>query len=222
VATRLEAGAEAELPRPKESKTARRYNRISAAYDWFEAPMDMMGGRRRRKRVIGQASGSTLEVGIGTGRNLPLYEGSVSLTGIDISERMLARARRRADRMGIDVDLKLANVERLPFPDSTFDTVTGSCVYCSVDDPIRGLQEVGRVVKPGGRVLLLEHVRPRGRVFGWLADRLSPLSRRLFGPAINRDTEENLRRAGLEIVGVGRKGIWREIVARPGELSRKS
>jgi ubiquinone/menaquinone biosynthesis C-methylase UbiE len=177
--------------------------------------MDMMGGRRRRARVIGRASGKTLEIGMGTGRNLSLYPPDVDLHGVDISERMVSRARKRANRLGLDVDVEHGDVESLPFADDEFDTVTATCVFCSVDDPVRGLQEVRRVVKPGGQVLLLEHVRPRGRVCGWLADRLTSLTRRLLGPDINRRTEENIRLAGLEIDDVKRKGIWREILARP-------
>jgi ubiquinone/menaquinone biosynthesis C-methylase UbiE len=178
--------------------------------------MDWMGGTYRRKRVIGRARGRTLEVGIGTGRNLPWYPAGIELTGIDVSQRMLSRARERAARASHGVRLELASVERLPFPDSSFDTVAATCVFCSVEDPIRGLEEVRRVVKPDGQVLLLEHVRPRGKVLGWLADRISPVTRRLIGPEVNRRTEKNVSQAGLEIVEVRRQGVWREIVARRG------
>lgn len=198
-----------------QSMTARRYDRIASVYDWFEAPMEMMGGRRRRARVVGSASGKTLEIGIGTGRNLSFYPPNVELSGIDISERMLSRAEKRASQLGIDVALDHGDVEHLPFADDEFDTVIATCVFCSVDDPVRGLEEVKRIVKPGGQVLLLEHVRPHGRVSGWLADRLTSFTRRLLGSEINRQTEDNVRLAGLEIVDVKRQGVWREILARP-------
>jgi ubiquinone/menaquinone biosynthesis C-methylase UbiE len=112
--------------------------------------------------------------------------------------------------------LEQADVERLPFVDASFDTVTATCVFCSVEHPVRGLEEVRRVTKPSGQVLLLEHVRPRNPLLGRLSDLLSPLTRR-FGPEINRRTEENIRKAGLDIVSVRRDGVWREIVARPGK-----
>jgi ubiquinone/menaquinone biosynthesis C-methylase UbiE len=105
-------------------------------------------------------------------------------------------------------------VQQLPFEQASFDTVAAGCVFCSVADPVQGLRELARVVKPDGQLLLLEHVRPESRLGGLLADLASPLSRRLFGPSLNRRTEENARAAGLELVEVRREGIWREIVAR--------
>lgn len=190
------------------------YDRIAALYDLLNAPMERLGGDRRRRRLLARARGDVLEVGIGTGRNLPHYPEGVELTGIDLSERMLERARERAHDLDRDVRLMRADVERLPFEDDCFDTVTAACVFCSVADALQGLREVRRVVKPKGRVLLLEHVRPRNPLIGKLFDFLSPLTRRLMGPEINRRTEETVRAAGFEIEEVRREGIWREIVAR--------
>ena len=198
-----------------ESSVARIYDRFAPLYDWFDAPMYWLGGRARRARVVGEAHGDVLEVGVGTGRNLGLYPGDARVTGIDVSKQMLRRAERRARRLGRPVDLRCADAESLPFDAGSFDAVTGTCVFCSVEDPVQGLREARRVVKPTGHVRLLEHVRPRNPVLGRLFDRLSPLTRRLFGPEINRRTEDNVRAAGLEIVEVRRNGIWREILARP-------
>ena len=195
---------------------AGRYDRIARFYDAFEAPMDLFGGRRRRVRTVGAATGRTLEVGVGTGRNLNLYPPGVELTGINISPAMLAHARRRAQRIGRSAQLDVADVEHLPYPDASFDTVVATCVFCSVSDPVAGLREVARVVRSDGQVRLLEHVRPRNRLLGGLADRLGPLVQHLVGPAINRRTEDNIRAGGLELVDVNRHGVWREIHARPG------
>ncbi|MFP5579304.1 MAG: class I SAM-dependent methyltransferase [Acidimicrobiia bacterium] len=197
------------------SEVGRRYDRIARFYDAFEAPMDLLGGHRRRARTITGASGRTLEVGIGTGRNIDLYPPEVGLTGIDIAPQMLRRAEMRAEKLRRPVHLEVADIEDLPFPDARFDTVTATCVFCSVSDPVAGLREVARVTRPGGQVLLLEHVRPRNSVLGWLFDRLSPLVQRLVGPAINRRTETNVQAAGLDIIDVGRQGVWRQIEARP-------
>lgn len=196
------------------STPERVYDRIAAVYDVVEAPMDWLGGTARRRRVLDPARGRVLEVGVGTGRNLDLYPPGLELVGIDLSQRMLDRARARARRLGLAVELRKADVEALPFPDGSFDTVTATCVFCSVADPVRGLREVRRVLKPDGAALLLEHVRPRGAVIGRLADLVSPVTRRLVGPELNRRTEENVERAGLRIERVRRDGVWREMVAR--------
>jgi len=204
------------LPTADQSSVARVYDRVAAVYDLYSGPMEWMGGRRRRVRVLGRARGNVLEAGVGTGLNLDHYPAAVEhVTGIDISSRMLARARGRAGRSPVPVDLQITDVERLPFEDDHFDTATATCVFCSVADPVRGLRELRRVVKPAGRVLLLEHVRPRIGLLGFLADLVSPLTRRLFGPAVNRRTERNVEAAGLHIVDVRRDGVWREIEARP-------
>lgn len=191
------------------------YDRVAAFYDFYTAPMEVLGGRRARQRLFGRARGRVLELGVGTGLNLQAYLPGTILTGIDISPQMLARGRRRASRLGMHVDLEVADIEQLPYPDASFDTVTAACVFCSVGDPVRGLREAARVVRPEGQVLLYEHVRPSNPVLGKLADLVSPLTRRLFGPELNRRTERNAQAAGLRITGVRRHGIWREIVACP-------
>jgi ubiquinone/menaquinone biosynthesis C-methylase UbiE len=203
------------VERDRRRPVARVYDRIAGVYDLEQAPMDLLGGKRRRQRVIRQAVGNTLEVGIGTGINCELYAPEVTLTAIDISKEMLTRAERRARRTKRNTMLGLADAEGLPFRDRAFDSVTATCVFCSVTDPVAGLREVARVCKTDGRVLLLEHVRPRNRVLGWCFDRLSPLTRRLFGPEINRRTEDNIAAAGLTIRDIRRSGIWREITAYP-------
>jgi ubiquinone/menaquinone biosynthesis C-methylase UbiE len=199
-----------------------RYDRLARFYNLIDMPMEVMGGRRRRKRVLGRAQGKTLEVGVGTGRNLTLYPDSVELTGIDVSINMLARAKNVAQGESLDVNLDLADVQRLPYDDGSFATVTATCVFCSVADPVAGLREVARVVRPEGRVLLLEHVRPRNPVLGWLADRIAPLVSRMMGSDINRRTEDNVAAAGLEVVEVRRSGVWREIVARPASEAKEA
>ena len=211
---RKETGTEVAAKAEQDAVT-RRYDRMAWLYDVYDAPMEWMGTRARRQPLLSRASGRVLEVGVGTGKNLSAYPASVDVTGIDVSEGMLARARRRADRLGVSAVLEKADVTNLPYPDGSFNTVVATCVFCSVADPVAGLREMGRVTKPDGKVLLLEHVRPSNRLLGWLADVLTVVTRRLFGFRANRQTERNVARAGLEVIEVKRTGIWREIVARP-------
>jgi len=192
---------------------ARRYDRMAGIIDLISAPMEWMGGEERRRRVLGRARGRVLELGVGTGKNLPLYPPGVQVTGIDISPRMLERARSFAARIGATPELRRADAQRLPYADASFDTVTATCVFCSVPDPVQGLREAARVLRPGGELLLVEHVRPRNPLLGRLFDLLTPLTRAIMGPEINRRTEENVSAAGLHIEQVRRQGIWREIVA---------
>ena len=205
---------------PTQAEITRRYERLAPVYDLYDLPMELLVYHRRRRRLLQQATGRALEVGIGTGRNLPHYPPGVALTGIDVAPRMLARTERRARKLGVPVRLSPADVRHLPFPDDAFDTAAATFVFCSVADPVEGLRELGRVVKPDGLILLLEHVRPRNPLLGRLADLLTPLVRHLFGFALNRQTEENIERAGLTFEPIGRSGIWREIQARPSHEGR--
>ena len=113
------------------------YDRVAGAFDWYTVPMEALGGRRARHRPFGRARGRVLELGVGTGLNLAAYPPDVALSAVDISPRMLALARRRAEHLGIRADLELADIEALPYPDNSFDAVTAACVFCSVGDPVR-------------------------------------------------------------------------------------
>jgi ubiquinone/menaquinone biosynthesis C-methylase UbiE len=199
----------------EQAQVTRRYDRMARFYDIYDAPMEWMGTRKRRRRVVSAASGRALEVGIGTGKNLPHYPAGVDLTGLDVSAAMLSKARRRADRLESAVTLEHGDVTSLPYRDDSFDTTVATSVFCSVADPVAGLAELGRVTKPDGRILLLEHVRPRNRILGWMADLATAFTRRVFGFRANRRTEDNLVAAGLDVVDIRREGIWREVIARP-------
>jgi ubiquinone/menaquinone biosynthesis C-methylase UbiE len=193
------------------------YDRLAGVYDLCTAPMERFGGAQARARLFGRARGRVLEVGAGTGANFGHYPADVVVTALDISPRMTDRAVRRAAALGRPIECEVGDVEHLRHPDNSFDTVTAACTFCSVPDPVQGLREIRRVVRPTGQVLLYEHVRPPNPVLGRLADLVSPLSRRLFGPSVNRRTEQNIEAAGLEISEVRRRGIWREIVAHKAE-----
>ncbi len=175
----------------------RRYDRGARRYDVLVWPMEKMAMNPFRRRLFGLVGGPrVLEVGVGTGKNLPLYRSDHDVDAIDFSPRMLERARRK--RVPPNITLREMDVQDLQYPDATFDTVVSTCVFCSVPDPVRGLKEIRRVLRPNGRAVFLEHVRPGRRWLAALFDRLDPLVART-GPHINRRTVENIRAAGLQI-----------------------
>ncbi len=197
--------------------TRARYNRIARIYDLVET---MSEGRFRpwREKLWSAAHGKILEIGVGTGKNFPYHPRGAKVTGIDLSDEMLARAQERARRLGRPVALAEGDAQALEFPDNSFDTAADTFVFCSVPDPVRGLQELNRVVKPGGRILLLEHTRIDRPVIGWIMDLLNPIIVRLWGANINRRTVENVRQAGLDIEDIqdlGPMQMVKLIVAKP-------
>src|SRR5699024_7692382 len=120
----------------------------------------------------------TLEVAVGTGRNLELYGDDVALTGIDLSPRMLAIARRRASGLEHVAELREADAEHLPFADAHFDTVVATLSLCSVPDVAASVAEMDRVLRPGGRLPLLDHVRPTVAPLRWALRGLERLTER--------------------------------------------
>jgi ubiquinone/menaquinone biosynthesis C-methylase UbiE len=111
-----------------------------------------------RQWVCAQASGEVLEVAIGTGRNLPHYPQGIRLTGVEFSPAMLALARRRADELGLKVDLRVGDAQALDLPDACFDTVVCTLSLCAIPDDRQAVAEMWRVLRPGGTLLLLDHV----------------------------------------------------------------
>jgi len=175
---------------------------FSRTYDLFSAPMEALGVRRRRRELVSVAAGRVLEVGVGTGLNLPHYpEARVTqVVATDPNPNMLRQARARAAILKVPIQLLQAPAEALPFPDESFDTVVATLVFCSVGDPDRGLWEIRRVLRPGGRLLMFEHVRSPHRVAAALQRFITPMTARLAGGCHHdRDTVGAVRRAGFQI-----------------------
>lgn len=196
--------------------TRRRYERLAPFYDRMEKSSE---GRYTpfRERVWSLVEGpKALEVGVGTGKNIPFYPYGVQVTAIDLAPGMLNRAKQRAEELGKQVDLRLGDVQCLEFPDATFDTVAATFVFCSVPDPILGLREVFRVLKPGGKVVFMEHVRSEKLLLGLLMEILNPFMLIMMGSNMNRRTVDNVRQSGFVIDTVEnlRRDYVKLIVAR--------
>ena len=191
VGDQLEAALEAS------GQTRRRYDRIAPIYDAVEWAMERRVRHWRENLWARLPAGLTLEAGVGTGRNLPYYPAGRDVVGLDISPRMLERARRKPGRSGSRVVLELGDVQRLPHADGTFDAAVATFLFCSVPDPELGLRELRRVLKPGGRLLLLEHVLSERHFVRPLMRALDPIPFHLWGAHIDRETVARVRAAGF-------------------------
>ena len=193
------------------------FDRIAAPYDRGMAPLEKLWLREMRARLLPLARGRVLEVGVGTGANLPFYAPSICPVALDESTDMLAVAARRAAALGRCAHLGQMSVEHLAFPSSQFDTAVASLVLCSVLDLERALGELHRVLrKPGGRLLLLEHQRPQVRPLAWLADLVNLPWYTFNGRChLNRETQQAVVQAGFRVEQVETRlgGLLRLLVA---------
>jgi ubiquinone/menaquinone biosynthesis C-methylase UbiE len=193
----------------------RHYDKSAARYDRQMSFCErvLFGGGRRW--VCAQAQGDVLELAVGTGRNLRYYPAAIRLTGIELSTAMLALARREAAAVGREADLREGNAEALEFPDESFDTVICTLSLCTIPDDRAAVKEAMRVLRPGGRFLLLEHVRSRLLPVR-LAERvLEPLFLRLEHDHLTREPLDHLRAAGFAIATLERSklGIVERVAA---------
>lgn len=177
--------------------------RAPCAYDVLMAPIEALGLERMRAAMWAGVPrhGLGLEVGSGSGAGLPHRPDTARLVGSDLSVAMLDRAREHGDA----APLVAADVQALPFRDGMFDWATGSLLFCEVPEPELGLSELHRVLRPGGTLHLLEHVRPDGAVLGFLADALTRVTAPLLGEHFDRATVESVAQVGFRIERVERR-----------------
>jgi ubiquinone/menaquinone biosynthesis C-methylase UbiE len=183
-------------------KIRKRYDRASKFYDIFEKPMEAMSLKKWRVEATKGLKGTVLEVGVGTGKNIPYYPEGIGITAIDFSGKMLAKAREKAEVLNKKVKLLQMDAQNMDFPDNTFDMVFTTCVFCSVPDPVKGLKEIRRVCKNNGKIVMIEHVRSEKKLMGLIMDIFNPLTLNLYGANINRRTVENAQKAGFSKIEV--------------------
>lgn len=192
------------------------YDRAAARYEKKLSLFDRTLFAGGREWVCSQAEGETLEIGVGTGLNLPHYPAQVKLTGVDLSPAMIELARRRAADLGDRADLLVADAEQLPFPDESFDTAVSTLSLCTIPDDRKAVTEVFRVLRPEGRFVLMEHVRSPNSVARLGQLLAEQLTLRLEGDHQLRDPAAQLVAAGFLIERIERSkwGMVARIAAR--------
>jgi ubiquinone/menaquinone biosynthesis C-methylase UbiE len=205
----MTVASETERVRRIQDKTASKYDRQMGFFDrlLFE------GGR---EWACSRAEGRVLEIAVGTGRNLAYHRDDVELTGIELSPEMLAIAQRRREQLGRQAELRLGDAQALDFPDASFDSVVCTLALCTIPDDRKAVSEVRRVLRPGGRFLLLEHVRSPVIAVRAVQRLIEPLAIRFEADHLTREPLEHLEAEGFEVEAQERSkwGIVERIAAR--------
>ncbi|MFN3134308.1 MAG: class I SAM-dependent methyltransferase [Candidatus Kryptonium sp.] len=196
---------------------------FALAYDVFMFPLEKLGLKKLRGKVLKFIKGETiLELGVGTGLNAFAYPDGIKIIGVERKLEMIKRAIKRTQKLKKNVAIICANVEMLPFGDEKFDTVFATFVFCEVKNPEKGFAEIIRVLKPGGRLVLLEHVRPDGKSLSKIFDFGNKFTS-ILGENINRTTAETVLKAGFKIERIEKisDGIVKLIIGtKPDKIHR--
>jgi ubiquinone/menaquinone biosynthesis C-methylase UbiE len=198
--------------------TKKRYNTTSVIYNLMEWPVEKVWYKKWRQKLWQQIHGpKVLEIGVGTGKNIPYYPEDIEITGIDLSSGMLKRAHKLlSDHAKDRITLREMDAQQMDFPDNTFNEVVATFVFCSVPDPVLGLKEALRVTKPAGKLYLLEHMKPEQSFLAGIMEKLDTPIHYLSGVHIARQTVANVEKAGWKIEQVRdltAKGIFKQIEA---------
>ncbi len=196
------------------------HNRAAKTYidsEWSRE--NLFGVAKIRRRLLSQASGSVLDVACGYGNNFPYLIHARHITGVDFSQVMLDKARRAALGLSVPIELREGGAEALDFPDNSFDTVISSLSTCSFYDPITALQEIRRVCKADGQILLIEHGRSSWSWLGNYQDRHVQEQIEQGGCRWNQEPQDLVRAAGIQILRADRTffGIFHSITASPSK-----
>ena len=193
------------------------YDRIAHWYDLIEAVPEFLGVRRLRYEILQRASGRVLDVAAGTGKNLRYYPETCQITAADMSSAMMEIARMRANSLGLDITFLMMDAEAIGLQDKSFDTVVSSLTLCTFPEPVAALQEMARVCRTNGRILLVEHGRSDCERLGRWQDRRADRHEAKVGCHWNREPLEIVLKAGLKVIDARRTffGILHLIEAMP-------
>jgi ubiquinone/menaquinone biosynthesis C-methylase UbiE/predicted ester cyclase len=202
------------IPQSETERIRRIFDKQAPKYDKSMSRFERLLFAGNREWVCERAEGEVLELAAGTARNLPFYSADVKLTGVELSPQMAELGRRRATALGREIDMRVGDAEALPFPDDSFDTVVCTYGLCTIPDDAAAVREAKRVLRPGGRILLAEHVRSPNPVLQTLQRVLEPLAHRYGGDHLLREPLDHLTAEGFQIEEVKRlKAGWVELLA---------
>lgn len=196
-----------------------KFDRTSMIYDLVDYPFERFRYRKIRRRIWRGLTGRILDAGVGTGCNIPFYPDGAEVTGVELSQRMLEKAGKKAERLGRAVQLVKGDAVALPFPDNYFDAVVATFFCCVVREPDQVARELKRVCKPGGQFVFLEYVLSKRPIRRLIQKTITPYTRFLFGVDFTQDTLGKLAAAEYDLVHVEdiTADILKLIVAKPGK-----
>ncbi len=198
--------------------TKKKWDAAARSFDFMNAhgPEKRWAPWKREFFSAMREGGKILFVAVGTGLDIPFFPPHRDIIGIDISPKMLEKAQARAARYSGRLELREMDVHEMDFPEGSFDQVFTSCTFCSVPDPVRGLEALRRVLKPGGELWMFEHTGSRYFPFNLILHFMTPLTRRV-GPEMNRETVANVRRAGFVVRQV--RNVFLDVVKIIGAIA---
>lgn len=201
-------------------KTARKYSRIARLFDLVELPIEQLLFSRLRAYAVSHVKGEVLELGVGTGKNLPYYSLEQKVTAIDFSPGMLHIAKQKLAHLPHEhIELLEMDIQTMQLNDNSYDSSLCTFVFCTVPQPDVGLKELLRVLKPGGIAVFLEHQRSQSVFLNLFLYMMEPMSRLLLGTSMIRTTQENIEKAGFIVEKVENKffDVVRLIIAHKPE-----
>lgn len=175
-----------------------KWDKAASRYDLFSAYGPEKRWRPHKQRLFSPMTGQILFLAVGTGLDIACFPPGKTIIGIDISPKMLEKAQPRVNAYPGEMKVMVMDVHDMAFADAAFDQAYTSCVFCSVADPLLGLKDIHRVLKPGGVLRMFEHTGSRCFPFNLMLNAMNPIIRR-FGPEINRDTTANVKAAGFQV-----------------------